>query len=190
MATCYNPLMRISTKFTYEDLKLIPPDRNRYEIVDGELFVTPAPRTLHQRIVANLLTALHQHVRQHRLGEVFVAPYDVVLATGTVLEPDVLFVSSSRLHYIGEDNLSGPPDLAVEVLSESTKRLDREVKLKQYALYGVSEYWLVDPEGNTVDVHRLKEGEYELAERLGFGDTLTSPLFPGLRLPVASLWES
>jgi len=182
--------MRISTKFTYEDLKLIPTDRNRYEIVDGELFVTPAPRTLHQRIVVNLLTALHRHVRQHRLGEVFVAPYDVVLAIGTVLEPDVLFVSSSRLHYIGEDNLSGPPDLAIEVISESPNRLDREVKMKQYALHGVSEYWLVDPEGNTVDVLRLKEGEYELAERLGFGDTLSSPLFPRLKLPVASLWES
>ena len=109
---------------------------------------------------------------------------------GTVLEPDVLFVSSSRLHYIGEDNLSGPPDLAVEVLSESTKRLDREVKLKQYALYGVSEYWLVDPEGKNVEVCRRKKEEYELAERLGFGDTLASPLFPGLKLPVASLWES
>ena len=182
--------MRISTKFTYEDLKLIPTDRNRYEIVDGELFVSPAPRTLHQRIVANLLTALHQHVRQHRLGEVFVAPVDVVFAKGTVLEPDVLFISTSRLHYIGEDNLSGPPDLAVEVISESTKRLDREVKLKQYALYGVSEYWLVDPEGNSVDVFRLKEEEYELAERLGFRDSLTSPLFPGLKLSVVSLWES
>jgi Uma2 family endonuclease len=182
--------MRISTKFTYEDLKLIPPDRNRYEIVDGELFVSPAPRTLHQIIVVNLLTTLNLYVRQHRLGRVFVAPYDVVFGIGTVLEPDVLFVSNARLHYIGEDNLSGPPDLAVEVISESTKRLDREIKLKQYALYGVSEYWLVDPEGNTVDVHRLKEGEYELAERLGFRDTLTSPLFPGLKLPVASLWES
>jgi Uma2 family endonuclease len=135
--------MRISTKFTYEDLKLIPPDRNRYEIVDGELFATPAPTTLHQRIVGNFLTALHHHVRRHRLGEVFVAPVDVVFAKGTVLEPDVLFVSSSRLHYIGEDNLSGPPDLAVEVLSESTKRLDREVKMKQYALHGVNDYWLV-----------------------------------------------
>jgi Uma2 family endonuclease len=182
--------MSISTKFTYEDLKLIPPDRNRYEIVDRELFVTPAPRTLHQRIVANLLTALHQHVRQHRLGEVFVAPYDIVFAPGTVLEPDVLFVSTSRLHYIGEDNLSGPPDLAVEVTSESTKRLDRVVKLKQYALYGVSEYWLVDPEGNRVEVFRLKEEEYEPPDRLGFGDALTSPLFPGLKLSVASLWES
>jgi Uma2 family endonuclease len=102
----------------------------------------------------------------------------------------VLFVSTSRLHYVGEDNLSGPPDLAVEVISESTKRLDREVKLKQYALHGVNEYWLVDPEGNIVDGLRLREGEYELAERLGLGDTLTSPLFPGLKLLVASLWES
>jgi Uma2 family endonuclease len=182
--------MSISTKFTYEDLKLIPPDRNRYEIVDGELFVSPAPKTLHQRIVGNLLTALHQHVRRHRLGQVLVAPVDVVFARGTVLEPDVLFVSTSRLHYIGEDNLSGPPDLAVEVISESTKRLDREVKLKQYALYEVSEYWLVDPEGKSVEVFRLKGKEYELAGRLGFGDTLTSPLFPGLKLSVASLWES
>jgi len=182
--------MSISTKFTYEDLKLIPPDRNRYEIVDGELFVTPAPRTLHQTIVGNIFAALHQHARQHRLGRVFVAPYDVVLSTGTVLEPDVLFVSTSRLRYIGEDNLSGPPDLVVEVTSEGTKRLDREVKLKQYALYGVREYWLVDPEGKNVEVFRLKGKEYELAERLGFQDKLASPLFQGLKLAVASLWES
>ena len=182
--------MSISTKFTYEDLKLIPPDRNRYEIVDGELFVSPAPKTLHQRIVANLLAILHRHARQHRLGEVFVAPVDVVFAKGTVLEPDVLFVSSSHLHYIGEDNLSGPPDLAVEVISESTKRLDREVKLKQYALYGVSEYCLVDPEGNSVEVFRLLGDEYQLAARLGFQDSLTSPLLPELKLAVASLWES
>jgi Uma2 family endonuclease len=181
--------MSISTKFTYEDLKLIPPDRNRYEIVEGELFVTPAPRTLHQRIVGNIFAALHQHVRQHHLGEVFVAPYDVVFAWGTVLEPEVLFVSNARLHYIGEDNLSGPPDLAVEVISESTKRLDREVKLKQYALYGVSEYWMVDPEGKSVEVFRLEGKEYELVEHLGFGDTLTSPLFPRLQLAVASLSE-
>ena len=182
--------MSISTRFTYEDLKLIPPDRNRYEIVDGELFATPPQGTLHQGILGNILATLHQHVRQHRLGQVLVAPVDVVFASATVLEPDLLFVSTSRLHYIGEDNLSGPPDLAVEVISESTKRLDREVKLKQYALYGVGEYWLVDPEGKNVEVFRLKEEGYELAERLAFRDTLSSPLFPGLELAVASLWES
>jgi Uma2 family endonuclease len=182
--------MRISTKFTYEDLEAIPPDRNRYEIVDGELFVTPAPIPLHQRIVGNLFGWLWQHVRQQRLGEVFVAPLDVVFGAGTALEPDLIFISRTRLHIIGDKNLTGPPDLVVEVLSESTARLDRDVKPKQYALYGVPEFWLIDPVGKTVQIFRLREGAYELAARLSYKDNLESPLFPGLRLPVSSLWES
>ncbi len=182
--------MRISTKFSYEDLRHIPPDRNRYEIIDGELFVTAAPIPLHQRIVLNLAAELRQHVRSNRLGEAFVAPCDIVFTSSTVLEPDVFFVSRSRLHIIGEKSLSGPPDLVVEVLSESTEHLDREIKPKQYALYGVPELWLIDPAGKIVEVFRLKHAEYELAARLGFGDTLSSPLFPGLSLPVSSLWES
>jgi Uma2 family endonuclease len=107
-----------------------------------------------------------------------------------VLEPDVIFVSNARLHIIGKKNLSGPPDLVVEVLSESTAQVDREVKSKQYARYGVPELWLFNPKGETIEIFRLRKGEYELVERLGFADTLTSPLFPGLRLPDSSLWES
>lgn len=182
--------MRISTKFSYEDLQIIPPDRNRYEIVDGELFVTAAPIPLHQRIVGNLHGHLWQHVRKHALGEVFIAPLDIVFSPSTVLEPDVIFVSRSRLNVIGEKNLTGPPDLVVEVLSESTAQLDREIKPKQYAIYGVPEFSRFDPAGKTVEIFRLKEGEYELAAHLGFGDTLISPLFPGLSMPVSSLWES
>jgi Uma2 family endonuclease len=182
--------MHISTKFTYEDLQHIPPDRNRYEIVDGELFVTPSPITLHQRIVTNLAAQLWQHVRKHRLGEVFVAPLDVVFTFSTVLEPDVIFVSKSRRRIVGEKNLTGPPDLVVEVLSESTAKLDWEIKPKQYALYGVSEFWRVDPSERTVEIFRLKEGEYELAAHLGFEENVMSPLFPGFILPVSALWES
>lgn len=182
--------MRISTKFTYEDLQHFPPDRNRYEIVDGDLHVTPSPNTLHQRIVRNLLVALDHHVRTHKLGEVFVAPYDVVFGEATVLEPDVLFVSKARAHIIREKNLSGPPDLVVEVLSVSSERLDREIKPKQYALYGVPEFWRIDPEAKTVEIFCLKEGAYELTAHLGFGDSLTSPTFPGFSIPVSSLWES
>ncbi len=182
--------MRISTKFTYDDLQIIPPDRNRYEIVDGELLVTPSPNTLHQRIVGNIFAELRQHVRKHRLGEVFVAPYDVLFTRMTALEPDVLFVSRARLERIGEKYVAGAPDLVVEILSEFTAQVDRDVKPKQYARYGVTEYWLVDPEEKTIEVFRLKEGAYELAVRLGFGDHLTSPLFPGLSLPVSALWES
>jgi Uma2 family endonuclease len=107
-----------------------------------------------------------------------------------VLEPDVIFVSKSRRRIVGEKNLTGPPDLVVEVVSESTATLDREIKPKQYALYGVPEFWRVDPFDKTVEIFRLKEGEYELAAHLGFEENLTSPLFPGLVLPVSSLWES
>ncbi|MBZ5562678.1 MAG: Uma2 family endonuclease [Acidobacteriia bacterium] len=185
----YNPAMRISAKFSYEDLQHFPPDHNRYEIVDGELFVTPAPIPLHQRIVMNLGAHLWNHVRAHHLGEVFVAPLDVVFTSGTVLEPDIIFVSRARLQIIGEKYLAGPPDLVVEVLSKSSSRLDRDIKPKQYARYGVPEFWLIDPEAKTVEIFRLQGEEYELAQRLEFGDTIASPLFPGLNLPVSSLWE-
>jgi Uma2 family endonuclease len=99
-------------------------------------------------------------------------------------------VSKSRRRIVGEKNLTGPPDLVVEVLSESTAKLDREIKPQQYALYGVSEFWRVDPFEKTVEIFRLKKGEYDLAARLEFEENLTSPLFPGLVLPVSSLWES
>ncbi|MBZ5515422.1 MAG: Uma2 family endonuclease [Acidobacteriia bacterium] len=181
--------MRITTKFTYEDLQHFPDDGNRYEIVDGELFVTPSPIPLHQRIIMNLSAQLWQHVRTHGLGEVFTAPLDIVFSDITVLEPDILFVSQARLHIIGEKNLSGPPDLVVEVLSESSSRLDREIKPKQYALHGVPEFWRIDPWVQTVEVFQLHLGNYDLAASLGVGDELTSPLFPGLSLHVSSLWE-
>ena len=189
MTRWYNPGMRISAKFTYEDLQLIPPDRNRYEIIDGELLVSPSPDTLHQTILLNLAGELRLHVRKHRLGRVFVALYDVVFSSSTVLEPDVMFVSHARLNIIGKKNLSSAPDLAVEVLSESTAQVDREVKSKQYARHGVPELWLIDPESQMVEMFRLEQGEYELATRLTFGQALISSLFPGWTLPVASLWE-
>jgi Uma2 family endonuclease len=119
-----------------------------------------------------------------------ISTQDVVFSVSTVLEPDVIFVSRSRLHIVGEKNISGPPDLVVEVLSESTAKVDREIKPKQYALDGVSEFWRVDPFEWTVEIFPLKEGEYELAASLGFEENLTSHLFPGLALPVSSLWES
>ena len=186
--------MGISTKFTYEDLQHFPSNGNRYEIVEGDLFVSPAPIPLHQTIVGNLYAELRQHIRKHRLGVVFVAPCDVVLASSTVLEPDIFFVSAARRHIIGEKNLSGPPDLVVEVLSESSGRMDRDIKFRQYALHGVPEYWLVDPYGRTVQIFRedtegVKRNEYQIAGVLGVDDRLTTPLLPGLSLPVGALWD-
>lgn len=183
--------MGVLNLLTYEDLQYTPADGKRYELVEGELFVSAAPILLHQRIVGNLFAVLWQYIREHRLGQLFIAPCDIVFAPSTVLEPDVFFVSSPRLHIVGEKHLTGPPDLVVEVLSESSARLDRHIKFKQYALYGVPEYWLIDPYGRTLQMFRLRgdEKEYEPAELLGFSDTLTSRLFPDFSLPLASLWE-
>lgn len=186
---CYNAPMRIAPTFVYDDLQHFPSDGKRYEIVNGELFVSPVPPVLHQRVLGNLAATLWRHAREHRLGEVLIGPLDIVFTNATVFEPDIIFVSEARLHIIGDKNLSGPPDLVVEVLSESSSRLDREIKPKQYALHGVPEFWRIDPWVKTVEVFRLQEGNYELAACLIPGDEVTSPLFPGLCLPVSSLWE-
>ncbi len=115
---------------------------------------------------------------------------DVVFTPETVLEPDIIFVSRATLAIIGGKYLAGPPDLVVEVLSESSSPLDREIKPKEYARYGVPEFWRIDLEGRTVETFRLQGEEYQLAELLEFGGVLASPMFPGLSLTVSSLWES
>ena len=183
--------MSILNQLTYEDLQYTPADGKRYELVEGEIFVSAAPVLLHQIVVGNLFAILWRYVRERRLGQVFVAPCDIVFAPSTVLEPDIFFVSTARSHIVGEKCLTGPPDLVVEVLSEGSARLDRHIKFKQYAFYGVPEYWLIDPYGRTLQMFRLRgdEKQYETAQLLGFSDTLTSLLFPDFSLPLASLWE-
>ena len=176
--------MRISTQFTYEDLQHIPQDRNRYEIVEGDLLVAPAPNTLHQTIVLNLGGDLRQHVRKHRLGRVFVAPYDIVFSPSTVLEPDVIFVSNARLHIIGKKNLSGPPDLVVEVSSPTTRARDLTRKKDLYERFGVAEYWFVDLDAERFEVYRLNEGRFAPPTFFGRNEVATSPFLPGLEVSV------
>jgi len=97
------------TKLTYEDYLLFPEDGRRHELMDGEHYMTPSPNTNHQRIALLLATQLQLHVTEHRLGEVFASPYDVLLSDNDVVEPDLLFVSSARASIIGEDHLRGAP---------------------------------------------------------------------------------
>ena len=116
-----------AVKFTYEDYILFPEDGLRHEIIDGEREVTPSPLTRHQRIVANLFRVLDPFIRERKLGEAFLAPFDVILSNLDIVVPDLLFVSGSRSKIITEKNLQGAPDLIVEVLSDGTRKTD-EVK--------------------------------------------------------------
>ena len=181
--------MPIDTRLTYEDYCLLPNNGKRYEIIDGELFVTPSPLTRHQKVLANLLYYLTDFVKKNDLGEVFPAPLDVVFSQYDVVEPDILYVSKVRASVMTEKNIQGAPDLVVEVLSESTFKIDRTTKLKLYARYGVGEYWVVDPETCSVEIYRLTPGGYELAAQLDSSQALSSPLFPGFALPLSKLAE-
>jgi|SRR5271157_774215 len=181
--------MPIDTRLTYEDYCLLPNNGKRYEIIDGELFVTPSPLRRHQRVLANLLYYLTEFVKKHDWGEVYPAPFDVVFSSFDVVEPDILYVSNARASIVTEKNVQGAPDLVVEVLSESTAQIDRTTKLKLYARYGVAEYWVIDPVAYSAEIYRLVPGGYELSAQLDSTQSLTSPLFPGFSLPLTRLAE-
>ena len=174
-------------KFTYVDYVNAPEDK-RYELLDGDLVVTPAPGERHQSVSVLLTSRLFQFVTENRLGRVYAAPFDVVLSNTDVVQPDLLFVSNERAHVVTAANVQGAPDLVVEILSPSTAERDLTFKRSLYARHGVREYWIVDTEARTVTVLRLREGEFEVAGEYGAGETLTSPVLPGFELRVDDMF--
>lgn len=173
---------------TYEDYCALPDDGKRYEIIEGELYVTPSPSRSHQEFAANLLVVLKPLVTARRLGEVFIAPFDVILEETSVVVPDLLFVAQERSGIVTERGVRGAPDLIVEILSPGTARRDRVEKAKLYARHGVSHYWLADPEARILEVYELAEGQYRRAASLADDDRFSPSLFPGLTITLSSLW--
>src|ERR1700693_4346304 len=171
--------MPVDIRVNYDDLCLLPNDGERYEIIDGELFVTPASDFLHQIIVTRLSHILQTYLDDHPLGLVLVSPFDVVFSQFDVIEPDILYISNPRKSVLTEKNAQGSPNLVVEVLSQSTAKTDRTLKLKLYARFEVDEYWIIDPEGPSAEIYRREKGGLEPAVKLDAKDSLTSPLFPG-----------
>lgn len=183
--------MSVATGLTYDDLSGFPQDDGlRRELIDGELFVSPSPGRRHQRAIVRIAAALLAYADEHG-GEVLPAPADVYFSAATVVEPDVLFTSVSRVGLLHDDRFTDiAPDLVVEVSSPSTRRLDLIHKRGLYEREGVAEYWFVDLDEDHVDVHRLDEHErYGLPATLGPDAILTCLAAPGLSLPVAELFR-
>ena len=178
---------RSRIKFTYEDYKHTPEDK-RYELLDGELIMVLAPRTAHQRTSRDILIPINTFVAENDLGEVFIAPCDVVLSDTDVVQPDLLFVSKERSHIITEDNIRGAPDLVIEILSPSTAQCDRTLKRTLYALHGVPEYWQADTDAKIAMVLTLDNGEYKVAGIYGEGQMLVSPLLQGFTLEIDKIF--
>ncbi|HSB36397.1 MAG TPA: Uma2 family endonuclease [Thermoanaerobaculia bacterium] len=175
-------------KLTYEDYVLLPEDR-RYEVIDGELFVTPAPTLFHQAVKMRLVRILEDFLEQGGLGAIFDAPTDVVLSKHDVVQPDILVVLNERRPILAEKFVAGAPDLVVEVLSPSTESRDREAKAKRYATFGVREMWLVDPSAKSIEV-LVNGGEGFQREALyREADTVRSAILAGLEFPAAPVFR-
>ena len=174
-------------KFTVKDYMSMPAGE-RYQLLDGEMILAPSPNIRHQTIVIQLAIELCSFVYANSLGRVWSAPLDVVLSNHDVAQPDILFVSNSRSSIVTEANIQGAPDLVVEILSPGTATYDRGYKQALYSRHGVREYWLVDPDTETVEV--LAEGAQTLLLHATHrrGESLTSPLLAGLAIDLEQVF--
>jgi Uma2 family endonuclease len=177
-----------SRSLTYDDLKRVRETRDeRLELIDGELFVTPSPTTIHQRVIRRLHRLFEEAIIEAGVGEFFPAPYDVKLADGSIVQPDLVAVLTERFAVIATDGIEGVPDFIVEVVSPSSKTHDRVRKRELYARHGVSEYWLVDPDARNITIFSdPQEGQFR-SER-AINDIVVSELIPGLSVDLKALF--
>jgi Uma2 family endonuclease len=181
-----------SVKLTYEDYAQLPEDGKRHELIDGEHYVTPTPIWKHQAISGNLFGAIWSYLQEHPVGRIVAAPFDVIFSDFDVVEPDLLFISTSRLAEIETSPwVKGAPDLVVEIGSPATRKRDETIKRRLYERFGVNEYWIVDPELDVIKVLRRTGERLERVAELSLenSDTLTTPLLPGLDLRLAKVFE-
>ncbi len=179
---------RPAARVTYFEYSGLPETGPRYELVQGELIVTPAPSYRHQTVQIRLTVALYNFVEPRGLGIVRGSPLDIILSEDSSPQPDIVYVSAARRSIIAAEGLRGAPDLCVGVLSERTRSMDRVAKRALYALHGVTEYWIVDPDANTLDLYRLQEKPNEPARTLAASDTLTTELLPGFSLALRTVF--
>jgi Uma2 family endonuclease len=180
---------RSGVRYTADYLWETPDDGNRYEVIDGELYVTPPPVWMHQYGIGRLFWLLADWIFPRGLGKTVTAPVGVVLDAGTGVEPDLVYVARQREAIISERGIEGAPDLVVEALSPSTERRDRGVKLERYARAGIPHYWLLDPRSRVLEPYRLGPQGYELLGRFGPGMMFRPELFPGLEIAIDDLWS-
>ena len=175
-------------RLTYEDYVDLPDDGRRYEILDGELEVSPAPAPKHQAVSRNLLWIVHGHVQERGLGSVYYAPIDVILTDTSIVQPDLVFIAAARESIVSSRGIEGAPDLAVEILSPWSVRRDRVAKAALYARYGIRHYWLADPDARVLEVYETEGAEYRLVGRHEGAAKVRTAMFPDLEIDLGRVW--
>ena len=193
MATVAAPPQPIVKRMTYAEYRAMPDDGKRYELVEGvlrEIEDMPAPTLAHQLASRGVFRKLDSFVTERKLGQVLYAPVDVYLADDLAYQPDILFVATESRAKMTKDDVTGPPDLVVEIVSRSSRSIDRREKLANYAKYGVREYWLVYPDSAIIEVFVLREGKFQMLGRYGEGETVRSEVLAGLEFLTETVFEA
>ena len=175
-------------KCTYEDYAKLP-EGAPYQLIGGELVLSPAPETKHQRISRKLATKMTVFAEDHDLGEVFDAPTDVYFNEEETYQPDVLFVPWDKENIVEKSRINGAPDLVVEVLSPSTAKDDLTTKFQTYEQYGVKEYWIIDPEDNSIKVYLQNEGRLALSQVVHGHGLIESKVLAGFAVDADYLFR-
>jgi Uma2 family endonuclease len=178
--------MAVKSKlWTYDDyIELIKQNNDkRYEIINGELIELMPPNIKHQKISIELSSILNFYVKKKRLGEVFAAPCEVKLGDYPY-EPDIIFVSNSNIGIIEKNRIVGSPDLIIEIMSPESRKRDKVEKYRIYEEYCVKEYWIIDPDKNSVNVYILEDGKYRLSQELTETGVLKSSVIRGFEVDI------
>jgi Uma2 family endonuclease len=173
---------------TIKDYKNLPETGPRYQLIEGYLYMAPAPNRYHQDISRNLELIIGNYLATRPIGKMYHAPFDVYLDEHDVFQPDILFVSNARAGIFTEAGAEGAPDLVVEILSPKTSRLDRENKKKMYAQHGVTELWIIDPLKFRIDVFLLQKNSRNPSAVYGRDGRIETPLLPGLSIECAEVF--
>jgi Uma2 family endonuclease len=176
-------------KFTYSDYLLLTDSDKRYEILDGDLLMSPSPTAIHQILLLKMAKLLSTFVEQNKFGQIFIVPFDVVLSDYEVIQPDIIFVSAENSHIIKPTHIQGSPDLLIEILSPSSVQRDRIIKRKIYSRNGVKEYWLINPEQKTIQQFQLQKKAFTLIKEFGAKESLSSSFFPELVIQLENIFD-
>jgi len=174
---------------TADDYRALPETGPRYQLIEGDLYMAPAPNRFHQDISRNLQFELQSYLKANPIGKLYGAPFDVYLDEHNVFQPDLIVVLNEHAGILTEAGAEGAPDFVVEILSPKTRRLDLINKKRLYATRGVRELWVIDPETRVVTIHRFAEGGRESISEVAESDVLITSLLPGFKIPALLLYE-
>ncbi|HYV93886.1 MAG TPA: Uma2 family endonuclease [Chitinophagales bacterium] len=158
METLVEPKEKVWTADEY----LKTPEGVIFTIIDGKQYIMPSPFALHQDTLLELVLLISNHIKKHKSGHVYIAPFDVILASKNVVQPDLIFISNENKGILQRGRIFGSPDVLIEIISPTSVNMDRVIKMKKYLQFKVPEYWIIDPVKRTVEIFCLENNGYNL----------------------------